>query len=310
MLKNPDGPLPRMHALRAFDAAARHSSFNRAAEELGTHQPSVSRYIAELEHEIGVRLFERSHRAVSLTPAGEVFHRAVAVGLERIAAGARTASSVSEDQRVVVACGPGTSYQFVMPRFQDLRQAIGEDACLRVLTLDPDMLERLGDDEADLVITFDETDRAPADWVTVFEEAVTPVCSPGFAATHAHVLARPVAEWSSLPFLRLARSPRGWATWHDWFEAAGYPAPPPRYIGIDDYIYLLEAAVAGQGLALGWRHFIDRHLNAGTLVTVVDGFVEPNRSCFARLTRRGRQRRAARRCLDALGTLTNEAPRA
>ena len=111
----------------------------------GTHQPSVSRYIAELEHEIGVRLFERSHRAVSLTPAGEVFHRAVAVGLARIAAGARTASSVSEDQRVVVACGPGTSYQFVMPRFQDLRQAIGEDACLRVLTLDPDMLDRLGD---------------------------------------------------------------------------------------------------------------------------------------------------------------------
>ncbi len=134
-----------MHALRAFDAAARHSSFNRAAEELGTHQPSVSRYIAELEHEIGVRLFERSHRAVSLTPAGEVFHRAVAVGLARIAAGARTASSVSEDQRVVVACGPGTSYQFVMPRFQDLHQAIGEDACLRVLTLDPDMLDRLGD---------------------------------------------------------------------------------------------------------------------------------------------------------------------
>lgn len=51
-----------MRALRAFDAAARHSSFNRAAEELGTQQPSVSRYIAELEHEIGVRLFERGHR--------------------------------------------------------------------------------------------------------------------------------------------------------------------------------------------------------------------------------------------------------
>ncbi len=111
----------------------------------------------------------RVHRAVSLTPAGEVFHRAVAIGLERIAAGARTASSVSEDQRVVVA---------------------------------------------------------------------------------------------------------------------------------------------GQGLALGWRYLIDRYLNAGTLVTVVDSFVEPNRSCFARLTRRGRKRRVARRCLDALGTLTNEASRA
>ena len=299
-----------MHALRAFEAAARHSSFNRAAEELGTHQPSVSRYIAELEHEIGVRLFERSHRSVTLTPAGEVFHRAVAIGLARIAAGARTASSVLEDQRVVVACGPGTSYQFVMPRFEDLRKAIGENACLRILTLDPDMLDRPGDDEVDLVIAFHETDRAPEDWVTMFEEAVTPVCSPDFATTHAHVLARPVAEWGSLPFLRLARPARGWATWHDWFESAGYPAAPPRYIGIEDYVYLLNAAVAGQGLALGWRYFIDRYLDAGTLVTVVDGFVEPNRSCFARLTRRGRKRRAARLCLDALGSLTNEALRA
>ena len=299
-----------MHALRAFEAAARHSNFNRAAEELGTHQPTVSRYIAELEHEIGVRLFERSHRSVTLTTAGEIFHRAVAIGLERIAAGARTATSVSEDQRVVVACGPGTSYQFVMPRFENLRQVIGNDACLRILTLDPDMLDGPGDDEVDLVIAFDETKGAPEDWATVFEEAVTPVCSPDFAAAHAHVLARPVAEWSSLPFLSLARPARGWATWHDWFESAGSPAPPPRYTGIEDYVYLLDAAVAGQGLALGWRYFIDRHLDAGTLVTVVDGFVESNRSCFARLTRRGRQRPVARRCLDAFGTLMSAAPRA
>lgn len=308
MLRSHAGPLPRMHALRAFEAAARHSSFNRAAEELGTHQPTVSRYIAELEHEIGVRLFERSHRTVSLTPAGEVFQRAVAIGLERIAAGARTASSVLEDQRVVVACGPGTSYQFLMPRFQELRRALGDDAGLRILPLDPDMLERLIDDEADLVLAFDDADGAPDDWVTVFGEAVTPVCSPDFAATHARVLERPVAEWSSLPFLRFARPTRGWSTWQDWFESAGYPAQP-RYIGIDDYIYLLEAAVDGQGLALGWRYYIDRYLEAGTLVTVVDGFVKPNRSCFARLTKRGRRRPVARRCLDALGALTGEAPR-
>ena len=200
-----------------------------------------------------------------------------------------------------------------MPRFQDLRQAIGEDACLRVLTLDPDMLDRLGDDEADLVIAFDETDRAPADWVTVFEEAVTPVCSPGFAATHAHVLARPVADWSSLPFLRLARSPRGWATWHDWFEAAGYPAPPPRYIGIDDYIYLLEAGRrrAGPGARLASLHrSLPQRWDASHGRGRLRRITLPNRSCFARLTRRGRQRRAARRCLDALGTLTNEASRA
>ncbi|MDE0407406.1 MAG: LysR family transcriptional regulator, partial [Alphaproteobacteria bacterium] len=284
MLNSSAGPLPPIKALRAFDAAARHMSFVRAAEELGIHQTAVSRYIAELERGVGGRLFERSRRAVSLTPAGEVFHRAVAIGLERIATGALTAANLAEDQRVVVACGPATSYQFVMPFFPALRQAVGENVFLRILILDPDILDRQGDNEADLVLAYDKSDNAHEDWAPLFEEAITPVCSPGFAATHAQVLARPVIEWGQLPFLRVARPALGWATWHDWFESAGYPAPLPRYTGIEDYIYLLEAAVAGQGLALGWQHFIDRYLDAGTLVTVAGGFVETDRCCFARLT--------------------------
>ena len=295
-----------MNALRAFEAVARHSSFIRAAEELGIRQPAVSRYIAELEHELEVRLFERSHRTVILTPAGEIFHGAVAIGLQRIAAGALSAASLAEDRRVVVACGHATSHLFVMPRFDAMRRALGENVCLRILTLDYDMLDRLSDHEVDLVLTYDGTAGAPDDRVTVFNEAVTPVCSPDFAATHAHVLAGPVAEWGSLPFLRLARSARGWVTWHDWFEAAGHPLPRPTYIGVEDYVYLLEATVAGQGLALGWRHFIDRYVDAGTLVAVADSFVEFDRHCFAKLTARGRRRPVARRCLDIFGTLTNE----
>ena len=307
MLKHAAGPLPRMNALRAFEAAARHAGFARAAEELGVHQPTVSRYIAELEREIGVRLFERNRRAVLLTPAGEIFQRAVAIGLERIAAGGLSAASLAEDQRVIVACGHATSHQFVMPRFDLLRRALGETVCLRILTLDYDMFDRLGDDEVDLLLTYDETAGAPGDQVPVFAEAVTPVCSPDFAARHAAVLAGPVADWGRLPFLRLARPPRGWMTWHDWFQSAGYPRPRPRYIGIEDYVYLIEAAVDGQGLALGWRHFIDRHIRGGTLVAPVDGFVESGQSCFARLTGRGRRRPVARRCLDAFASLADEA---
>ena len=295
-----------MNALRAFEAAARHESFVRAAEELGIQQPAVSRHIADLEQATKLRLFERSGRTVILTPAGEVYHRAVVLGLKRIAAGALSAASLAEEQRVIVACGHATSHQFVMPRFSALRRALGENVCLHVLTLDYDMLDRLNADEVDMVLTYDRASSAPEDRTAVFREAVTPVCSPDFAATHAQVLDRPVAEWGQLPFLRLARPPRGWATWHDWFETAGYPTPRPRFTGVEDYVYLIEAAVEGQGLALGWRHFIDRYTDAGTLVTVVDGFVEFDRWCFAVLTERGRQRPAARRCLDAFRTLTRD----
>ena len=72
------------------------------------------------------------------------------------------------------------------------------------------------------MIIHDETAAgAREDAVAMFHEAVTPVCSPGFATAHAQVLAGPVAAWGVLPFLRLARPAHAWATWHDWFDAAG-----------------------------------------------------------------------------------------
>lgn len=309
MLKSFKGPLPRTNALRAFEAAARHESFTAAAEELGIQQPAVSRLIAELEHEVKVKLFERSRRAVLLSPAGEVFHDAVKGGLDRIAAGALSAATLAEDRRVIVACSHPVSHLFMMPRFGTLRRMLGADVCLQILTLDVDMLDRVGENEVDLVMGYIVAASSPEDRVTVIREAVMPVCSPDFAATHAQVLARPVKEWGAMPFLRPARAPRGWATWHDWFDTAGYPSPRPRYVGIEDYVYLLEAAVAGEGLALGWRHFVDSYLNAGTLVAVTDAFVEFDRSCVARLTERGRRRQEARRCLDALSAMANETAR-
>ncbi|MYG66891.1 MAG: LysR family transcriptional regulator [Gammaproteobacteria bacterium] len=305
MKENPNAPLPTMNALRVFEATARHLHFTRAAEELELQQSAVSRYIADLEVALGTPLFERGHRSVTLTAAGEIYHRAVATGLERIASGVRTVADLSEAQRVMVACGPTTSHLFVMPLFSALSRTLGEDVCLRILSMDPDMLWRLDDGEADLVLFFERTEGGSGDWVTVFREAIAPVCSPGFAAAHGEVLARPAGQWGSLPFLRLDRTPQGWSTWHDWFESAGYPDRTPDYTGLGDYLYLLEAAVAGAGLALGWRHFIERHLDAGTLVMAAGGYVETGRCLFGRLTERGRPWPAARRCLEAFGGLVD-----
>ena len=312
MLKLSAGSLPRMRALRAFDAAARHGSFVRAAEELGIHQPSVSRYVAELERELGVRLFERDRRAVTLTPAGIVFHRAVAVGLERIAAGALAASDLPEDERVVIACGGATSELFLRPRLGDVQRGLGETAVIRLLHCENSHLERpnvMETDRIDLVASYHDVDGVPAGEVVVFPEAIAPVCSPGFAEAHADTLRRPVAQWGALPFLNFAWPSLGWATWDDWFEAAGRPDPPPRYRNFDDYVYMIDAAVAGQGLALGWRNFVGRFVGIGSLVAVPEGFVGFGRPLAVRLTGYGRQRPIARRCLDAFASLANEAAR-
>ena len=298
-----------MRALRAFDAAARHGSFVRAAEELGIHQPSVSRYIADLEREVGVRLFERGRRAVTLTPAGVVFHRAVSVGLERIAAAALAASDPPENERVVIACGGATSELFLRPRLDALHRKLGEDAVIRLLHCENSHLERpnaIEIDRIDLLANYHAVDGVPGGEVAVFPEAIAPVCSPGFAEAHADVLGRPVAEWGALPFLDFARPSLGWATWDDWFEAAGRPDPAPRYRNFEDYVYMIDAAVAGQGLALGWRNFVGRFVDTGSLVAVPDGFAGYGRPFAVRLTGYGRHRPIARRCLDAFASLAKE----
>ena len=309
MKKDPKGPLPKMNALRAFDAAARRASFVGAANDLGMQQPAISRYIADLEYELGVRLFERSHRTVSLTPAGEVFHHAVAIGLERIATAGRAVSSIAEDQRVIVACTPAISYLVLMPRLETIRRALGETVSLHILSLDYAMLERMGKFDADLILTYGQDDGnggASQNQMPLFGEAVTPVCSPDFAAIHAEVLAGPVEAWGAMPFLRLARPAVAWMTWHDWFQRTEFPKPPPRYIGIEDYVHLIEASADGQGLALGWRHFINRHLERGRLVQVGYGFVESDRCVLVGFTERGRLRTIARQCFDVICAEMNE----
>ena len=298
-----------MNCLRVFESAGRLSSFSRAAEELGTHQPAVSRYIAELEYEIGCQLFERNHRSVTLTPAGERYHHHISVGLEQIAAGARTLADSAEKEtaQVTIVCAYTFSYLCITPRIKLLRRALGDNIRLRIVTVDDSMHNRIGENEADLIITCNKTAINPENRVELFKEYFTPVCSPEYAADHADVLTQPVKEWGPLQFLNCSDRDC-WATWNKWFEFAGAPSLQPRFINVEDYVCMLESAIHGQGLALGWRYYIDHYLSDGLLVVLNDGYVEGDRSCFAILTKRGCQRQVAHQCLEVLGNLKDEKP--
>ena len=298
MSHRPHHPLPSMTALRTFESAARHRSFSRAAEELFTSQSAVSRHIAELERRISVRLFDRYCRNVDLTEAGDLYYRAVVAGLERIEEGAAAAAQRSGNGRVVLACTYEVSHLFVLPRFDALRRVLGENTCVRVLTCDTEVLCRLNSADADLTFSCRGRTDHPEDRVVVFREAVVPVCAPCYAEEHAETLSRPVADWGALTFLQLTYPNQAWSNWEDWFANHGVPAASPRYMSFENYVYLLEASVAGYGIAIGWRHLVDRYLEAGNLVRIVDEFVEYGRPYYATLSERGRQRPVARRCLD------------
>ena len=289
--------IPPASALVAFESAARLRSFSRAAQELGTFQSAVSRQIATLEKWVSIRLFERSPTGVALTEAGSRLYDAVVNGLGVIHRGVAETEEFSKDQQVVIVCSHETSQFVLLPRFNALCEALGEHVRVRVLTYDQDIRSVPTDPVADIVFTWNGSQAPTQHRVPVLKEAVRPVCSSAYAAAHADVLNGSVAGWGGLTFIDYTRSNDGWATWDDWFAVAGRPKRRPTYLGLDSYPYVLEAAAAGRGIALGWQGFVDRYLTAGSLVALGEGFTEFNRWCLCALTEKGQAKELAHKCL-------------
>ena len=196
--------------------------------------------MATLEQLLATQLFERSRTGVTLTDAGKRFHTGVSTALGIIRA-AVTELAWTSGKQVVIACSHDTSHFWVLPRYQSLREALGEQVSIRILTYHYDMQNLPPGPAADVVMEW-EAKLGAQDRVVILQEAVRPLCSPGYAASHAEVLSVPVSGWSSLTFLDLTRPDKGWASWEDWFGAAGRPERAPRYLGFDSYGYALEAA--------------------------------------------------------------------
>ena len=312
--------IPSRSALVAFESAARHGSFSRAAGELRTSQAAISRRIASLEATLSTRLFERSRSGVTLTEAGRRFRNGVVAGLHVLRAAADEAAELSSGNRVVIACSHDASHLVILPRYDALLDALGEDVRIRLLVHKRRSEDLSIDPFADLVLTWNAAsavpDAAPEDIAPVFVEEVQPICSPDYAETHADVLAGPASGWSGLTLLDMNLPDPAWASWSDWFAAAGGSAPKCRCERFDTYLDVLEAAATGKGIAMGWRHCIERgtpeaaqrrappqagrdsaYLDPGAVVALEEGFAEFGGSFVAVLTAKGRRNPDARACL-------------
>ena len=291
--------LPAMNALITFESAARLGSLSQAARELHTSQPAISRDIAKLEKQLSTRLFKRSRNGVSLTDTGRRYREAVTASIGILRDAALEVASQPDDEQVVIACSHEASHFYLMPRYEALQKALGEHVRIRVLTYHYHRQDLPPEPIADVVLSWEANLHDEAR-VQVHEEAVRPLCSPEYAAMHADLLNGPVSNWSELTFLDLTRPNQGWASWDDWFEVAGRPERVPKYIGFDSYAYVLEAAIAGRGIALGWRHFIEQCLESGTLVGLTDDFIEFDNHYCGVLTKQGRENPLAQQCLVLL----------
>ncbi|MEP7209095.1 MAG: LysR family transcriptional regulator, partial [Casimicrobiaceae bacterium] len=108
--------LPPLNALRAFEAASRHASFTRAAEELYVSQGAISRHIAALEDWLKVQLFTRHARGIELTPKGAVFFRVVRGALDQVEYGARQLQQKPDDKTLRIKVPPTFAIRWLVPR--------------------------------------------------------------------------------------------------------------------------------------------------------------------------------------------------
>lgn len=290
-----------MSALQAFEAAARLCNFSRAAEELHTSQSAISRHISSLESRLDTRLFDRRRKKqLLLTAQGKQFYEAVTAGLDNIRNCMDSISGTAAEEQLTIACTHEISHLFLLPRFDALQRAIGEHRTIRVLTCEYEAMERKPDPDIDILFRYDAGRETPADRVPILTEAIIPIVSQPYYQSHRDLLEAGLDAWSGLVFLELSKPNHGWATWSEWFALQGRPGLSPEYLYFNNYVYLLDAAAAGKGIALGWRGLIDRHIESGVLRGLGRKYTEFDRGIYAVLTEYGKSKALARRCLDCL----------
>lgn len=255
--------VPPLELLRSFEAAARHLSFTQAAHELFVTQSAVSRQIKALEDDLGVALFERRHRALALTEAGQALQRTTLDVLDRVRDTVRRIRQPSRRRSFTVTTTVGFASLWLVPRLPRFT-ALRPDVDVRLSAGNRMMdLER---DDIDVAVRFLPIDRAIGS--PLFGEEVQPVCAPALARDPA----RPLREPADLArhVLLVTMEGGGAATqaeWPMWLEAVGLPGlEPAATLHFSQYDLLVAAAAAGQGVALGRMPLLRDALHDGRLV--------------------------------------------
>ncbi len=260
-------PLPPLAAIRVFEAAARHLSFTKAAAELGMTQAAVSYAVRGLEEQLGAKLFQRRHRQVLLTEAGERFHADVSLGLSHIRKSAEDLRLQATGGHVTLAASTAFGSFWMMPRLQQFRDELpGID--LRIQTADRDL---------DIIaegIPLGVRGGVPRDWpdyhsLSLSDEEIFPVAGPSYLAKFG--MPKTVEELATHRLIHLEEPYREAPNWDEWFASAGTSLRnAERGLRINDYALVIQAVMEGQGISLGWRHLVERLVASGLLVPVTD----------------------------------------
>jgi LysR family transcriptional regulator, glycine cleavage system transcriptional activator len=268
--------LPPPTALVTFECASRLLNFTRAAEELGVTQAAVSRQIKNLEEHVGRALFVRAERRISLTPAGAKLKDAVAYGLGHIAGAITGVRRVPTANAVSVAASVTFSSYWLMSRVAQFR-AQHPDVDLRLVAT---ANARQKVDECDMSIRYGRGVWQGMTAHHMFDNDVFPVCAPSYLARR-RGRASDINDLASETLLHLARFDLNWVAWPAWFEKFGTTGASAGHgLSYDNYLVLIHAVVAGEGIALCGGRLAHDLLARGDVVRLGTNALKSDRAFY------------------------------
>lgn len=258
-------------ALLAFHVVARHGSFTSAAQALGLTQSSISQRIKALEADLGVTLFTREHRGVTVTTEGLRLLNVVAPAMSQIHGSMSAFLERKRTPRVRISSDFAFSTFWLMPRLGQLRAELGDEVDIQILASQAP--PRRIADECDIAIHVTALGKMLPGQQLLMDERVAAVCSPGFLSRNG-----PITSSSDLldqQLLSVSRPPSAeWQTWQGWFASMGIPDyRSQNFVSFNNYDMVIQAAVAGEGVALGWLGLIDYLIKNRSLVLATDAVV-------------------------------------
>jgi len=250
--------IPSTAALISFEAAARHESFTKAAQELSLTQGAVCRQIASLEDFLSVELFRRSRRGVKLTEAGLSYSRRVAAQLDAVERDTLSVMGHTGANVIELAVVPTFGTQWLLPRLKDFQQQHPEVTVNLTNRTRPFLF---ADTEFDAAIYFGDADWSGTESHKLMGENPMPVCSPTLLGEHTSLTAELIAE---MPLLQQTTRPYAWRQWFNSQELnIARDLTGPRY---ELFSMLAQAAMHDMGIALIPPFLIQRELAEKRLV--------------------------------------------
>ena len=264
--------LPSLNAVRAFEAAARHLNLTRAAEELCVTHGAVSRQVKALEERLGVPLFRREGGRTELTSEGEALASTARTAFDLLAATTNRIERPHHRGTLIVSISSTFMMRWLIPRLHRFRERHPGIEVHLLASFEPVDFDR---ERVDVAVRLTHPPEDEETTVIPFlDETFGPVCSPQVIET------APLSDAAGLRRHRIMVSDTRPDAWDEWSAAASTPLPKLRRRQRFPHVYfMLEAAVAGLGVAIASRALVEADLKARRLVAPF-GFVPSGLSYY------------------------------